>query len=423
MSTSIRGQHLHFDCASGIAGDMCMGALIDAGVPSAVIQAAIVAVGLGEDRLRVEPIVKSGIASTNVWVRCEEGQTKSHGHGGARDHAHTHGQEDHDDHAHHHYSEIRARIENSALEPAVAKLSLAMFERLAVAEAKMHGLTLESVAFHEVGAIDSIVDIIGCAAAIHWLAPSSVSCSAVAMGKGTVRCAHGILPVPSPAAVEILRIAKAPISDGGLSIELCTPTGAAVLASVVEQWGAMPEMVPLAIGYGAGDLDLPDRPNVVRAMLGAPTAKPQAGDSVVEIRANVDDMSPELCDHAMEQMLSAGALDVWWTPITMKKGRPALGLGVLCEHASKDAVTAALFRETTSIGLRFDTVERSVLERTMTEVETRFGTVSVKVARHLGRIVNVAPEFEQCRSLARASDVALKDVYASAVSAAEIALR
>ncbi len=415
---SIRGRHLHFDCASGIAGDMCMGALIDAGVPPKVIEAAIAAVGLGDDRLRVESAVKSGIASTNVWVRCEEGQTSSHGHWGLHDHAEEHSGE----HDHHHYSEIRERIENSQLDAAVIKLSISMFEKLAVAEAKMHGLSLETVAFHEVGAVDSIADVVGCAAALHWLAPSSVSCSPVAMGKGTVNCAHGILPVPSPAAVEILRLAKAPITDGGLAIELCTPTGAAVLATVVTQWGAMPEMVPLVIGYGAGDLDLPDRPNVVRAMIGETTSV-QAGDTVVEISANVDDMSPELCDYAMTQMMRAGALDVWWTPITMKKGRPALGLGVLCEEATKDAVVAVLFRETTSIGLRYRSVRRTILERSMGEVKTRFGPVAVKIARHEGRIVNIAPEFEQCRQLAQSTDAALKDVYASAIAAAEIALR
>ena len=216
--------------------------------------------------------------------------------------------------------------------------------------------------------------------------------------------------------------AKAPIRDGGLSIELCTPTGAAILATVVSMWGSMPEMVPVAIGYGAGDLDLPDRPNVVRAMLGETTASTQA-NTVIELSANVDDMSPELCEHAMEEMMSAGALDVWWTQISMKKGRPALGLGVLCEDATKDAVVTALFRETTSIGLRYKRVHRTVLERAMSEVQTRFGTVSVKVARYEGNIVNVAPEYEQCRALARSSDAPLKDVYASAVAAAEMFLR
>ena len=298
MSSNIQGKHLHFDCVSGIAGDMCMGALIDAGVPAEVIVSAIAAMGLGDDRLRVESVIKSGIASTNVWVRCEEGQTASHGHSHdhhdhahehshdhAHEHAHEHSHDHHDhahehshdhehthddshehshdhahehshdhDHTHHQYSEIRARIEASSLDRGVIDLSLQMFARVAEAEAKMHGMSLEHVAFHEVGAIDSIVDIVGCAAAIHWLAPCSVSSSAVAMGKGRIKCAHGVLPVPSPAAVEILRIAEAPISDGGVAIELCTPTGAAILATVVDQWGSMPEMIPLSIGYGAGDL-------------------------------------------------------------------------------------------------------------------------------------------------------------------------
>ncbi|MCP4446008.1 MAG: nickel pincer cofactor biosynthesis protein LarC [Myxococcales bacterium] len=411
---SLHGKHLHFDCASGIAGDMCMGALIDVGVPADVVREAISNVGLGEDRLRVEAVVKSGIGATNVWVRCEDGQTETHGH--AVDHA-----TDLNDgnHAHHHYSEIRSRIEGSSLAPGVVKLSLAIFDKVAEAEARMHGMTLQNVAFHEVGAIDSIVDVIGCAAALHWLSPSSVSSSPVAMGKGVVKCAHGILPVPSPAAVEILRKAKAPVSDGGLAIELCTPTGAAILASVVTQWGSMPEMVPESIGYGSGDLELPDRPNVVRVILGEPSSGTSAkSDVVIEISANIDDMSPELCDFAMEQLVEAGALDVWWTPITMKKGRPALGLGVLCTESAQSEVTAAIFRETTSIGVRYRRMERTVLLRSITKVETKYGTVAVKVAREGKTIVNAAPEYEDCRALAVAKGVSLKLVFAAAVAAA-----
>ncbi len=420
MSVELKGKHLHFDCVSGIAGDMTLGALIDLGVPAGVVEAAIVAVGLGDDRLRVESVIKSGIAATNVWVHCDgkehDGDGKDHAH--EADHAHDHAH-DHD-HDHRHYSDIRERIEKSSLDVEVAELSLKIFDRVAEAEAKMHGTTVADVAFHEVGAIDSIVDIVGAASALHWLRPTSVSSSPVAMGRGKIKCAHGILPVPSPAAVEILRVAGAPVSDGGINKELCTPTGAAILAAIVDQWGSMPEMVPLRIGYGAGDIVLPDRPNVLRVMLGetsALTVTGSASDTVMELEANLDDMSPELCEHAADALFAAGALDVWWTAITMKKGRPALALRVMCPIASSEAVMAAIFRETSSIGLRSKETRRRVLEREIVSVETEFVSVAIKVARYEGEVVNVAPEFEDCRLLAEQRGVALKRVFAAALSA------
>lgn len=414
MSTELQGQHLHFDCVSGIAGDMTLGALIDLGVPAQIIRDAVSAVGLGEDRLRVEPIVKSGIASTNVWVRCDD-----HDHDHDHDHAHEH------DHHHHHYSDITERIQASSLSEEVVALSLKIFDCLAEAEAKLHGTNVLKVAFHEVGAIDSIVDIVGSAAALHWLAPKSVSASAVAMGRGTIRCAHGILPVPSPAAVEILRVAAAPVTDGGIDKELCTPTGAAILAAVVDQWGRMPEMTPLRIGYGAGDIDLPDRPNVLRIMLGAAASQSAQsdGETVVEIEANIDDMSSELCEYAAEALFAAGALDVWWTSITMKKGRPALALRVLCSEQVAEAMIALVFQETSSIGLRWRRTQRRVLQREFVTVRTEFGAVPIKVARYQGRVVNAAPEFEACRKLAEGQKVALKRVFAAAASAWQLAAK
>jgi uncharacterized protein (TIGR00299 family) protein len=402
MSADLQGQHLHFDCVSGIAGDMTLGALIDLGVPADLIREAIKAVGLGDDRMRVESVVKSGIASTNVSVRCDDEE------GGASE-----------GHDHHHYAEIRQRIEQSSLSKGVIALSLKIFDRVAEAEAKLHGTTVEAVAFHEVGAVDSIVDIVGAAAALHWLAPASVSASPVAMGRGTIRCAHGILPVPSPAAVEILRVAEAPVSDGGIDKELCTPTGAAILAAVVKQWGSMPVMTPVCIGYGAGDIELPDRPNVLRVMLGRTHTAPQetSGDTVTELEANIDDMSSELCEHVTEELFSAGALDVWWTPITMKKGRPALALRVMCGNASAEAVMSVIFCETSSIGVRTKETVRRVLQREIVQVETEYGPIPVKVARYLGKVVNAAPEFEACRRQAKVHDVPLKQVFAAASSA------
>lgn len=421
---NLRGAHLHFDCVSGAAGDMTMGALLDLGVPREVITDAVASVGLDASRLRVEKIIKSGIAATNAWVHCQDASSElpALSHDPAHEHSHQHsdaGAHSHDDgHGHYPYAGIRKQIQDAALADEVKGLSLAIFDCLARAEAKLHGTTPDEVVFHEVGAVDSIVDVIGAAAAVCWLAPASVSASAVAMGGGSIRCAHGLLPVPSPAAMEIMREANALVSDGDLDKELCTPTGAAILASLVSSWGSMPAMTPLAVGYGAGDDDLPDRPNVLRVTLGRPhSLRAGTADSVVEIETNLDDMSAELCEFAAETLLEAGALDVWWAAITMKKGRPAWTLHVLCEPPLVEAITDIILRETTSIGLRMQHKQRRRTDRELVEVTTEYGVIHMKIARHLGQIVNAAPEFEDCKVRARQARVPLKRVFAAANAA------
>jgi hypothetical protein len=297
-----------------------------------------------------------------------------------------------------------------------------MFERVARAEAALHGVSVDDVAFHEVGAIDSIVDIVGAAAALAWLAPSSVTAASVIVGHGVVKCAHGLLPVPAPATLEILREAGGVAHGGGLARELCTPTGAAILASAVTEWAPMPAMVPVAVGYGAGDMDFPDRPNVMRATVGR-LVQDSGAERVWRIEANIDDMSPELCEHAAASGFAAGALDVWWTPVIMKKGRPALELSALADQASRDAVVAALVRETTTIGVRMYPVSREVLGRRVVEVDTAYGRLPVKLAllAALGeeRVVNAAPEYEPCRRAAERHGVPLKQVYAAVIAAYE----
>ena len=397
--TELRNQHLHFDCASGAAGDMTVAALIDCGVPQSVVAEAVAAVGLDPGRLSIKRIVKSGIAAVDFRVVVDDLVAEK----GERDH-----------HSHHHYDEIRTRVEGANLSPDVVKRALEIFDRLARAEAKLHGTTVEKVAFHEVGAIDSLADIVGAAAALSWLSPAQVSSSPVAMGHGHIECAHGRLPVPSPAALEIMRSAGALVADGDAETELCTPTGAAILASIVTSWGPMPSLVPVAVGYGAGDVDLEDRPNVLRAVLGSA----QAGSTgMVRVEANIDDMSPELCEHVAEELFAAGAADVWWTPITMKKTRPAVQLSVLTGAASLDAAISVILTETTTIGVRFDEVSRQTLQRESVEVETRFGPIPIKVARLRGQIVNVAPEYEACRAAAKQHGVPLKRVFAAALAA------
>lgn len=486
-----RGLHLHFDCASGIAGDMTLGALLDLGVPLDVVGDALDRVGAGRRRLSAERCVRGSVAAMNVTVATdgaieglerwhghshdhgEHGHGHGHGHGApghshAHGHAHDHHNHDHahDHHAHDHphdhpahdhphdpghshphgsasghihvpYRAIRARIAGSTLGADVKALALDIFDRLAAAEATLHGKTVETVEFHEVGAIDSIVDVVGTAAAWCHLAPASASCVSVAMGHGTLRCAHGVLPVPAPAALEVLRAAGGVMADGGLARELCTPTGAAILAATVTRWGAMPTGRPVAIGWGAGDADFADRPNVVRltalspsgAAATADAAADAAGDATIagelvwQLEANLDDMSPELCAVALDAAFAAGALDVWWTPITMKKGRPAFLLSALASEERRGDVMRAILRETTTIGLRCSPRRRQVLPRRFVTVETAYGPIPVKVAYEPAagdereHVRNAAPELEACRAAAALHQVPVKDVMAAALVA------
>lgn len=418
---TLQGQHLHLDCPSGAAGDMTLGALLDLGVPVDVVGAALDAIGAGRGRLRIARVVKAGIAATDLKVDTAgelPGANHHHHHHHHDDHHHDdHEHAHHRHHAHYHYRDIRHRIEHAALTDGTRRRALDIFDRIARAEAKLHGTTVEDVAFHEVGAIDSVVDIVGTAAALDWLAPATVTCASVAMGHGTITCSHGVLPVPAPAALEVLREAGGVMADGGVARELCTPTGAAILAATVTTWGAAPTGRPLGIGWGAGDSDLADRPNVLRATVLATATATATRDEVWQIDANVDDMSPELCTPAAEAIFAAGAVDVWWTPITMKKGRPALALSALASDEARGAVIAAILRETTTIGVRFSRRERTVMARESVPVSTRYGTIGVKVARDDGRVVNAAPEYEDCWAAARAHGVPVKLVFAAALAA------
>jgi pyridinium-3,5-bisthiocarboxylic acid mononucleotide nickel chelatase len=451
--TGPRGLHLHVDAASGAAGDMMLAALIDLGVPVDVIGAALDAIGAGRERLRVTRVVKAGIAAVDVKVDTggtlagiaphahraaddgEHGHAHDHPHEHEHAHEHEHGHEhehahgaDHahahaHKHPHYHYADIRRRLTEAALTEGTRRLALDIFDRIARAEAKLHGTTVDNVAFHEVGAIDSVVDVVGTAAALDWLAPARVTCASVAMGHGTLRCSHGLLPVPAPAALEVLREAGGVMADGGLARELCTPTGAAILAAAVTAWTPAPTGRPAAIGWGAGDFDLADRPNVLRLTALAPTAAAasaatsstadngtaEPGDTVWQIDANVDDMSPELCAPAAEAIFAAGALDVWWSPITMKKGRPALLLSALATAEARPAVIAAILRETTTIGVRYALRQRAVLARRTVVVETRYGALPIKVAEDGGALRNAAA--------ARQHGVPVKLVFAAALAA------
>lgn len=406
-----RGLHLHFDCHAGAAGDMALGALLDLGVPAEAITRALDRMGIGGERLGARRRVIGGLSATDVRVDtggAEGAETRHH---------------------HHPYRAIRARIEGAELGAAATARALDIFDRIARAEAALHGVGEDEVEFHEVGAIDSIVDVVGAAVGLAYLQPSSVTAASVAVGHGTVDTSHGLLPVPAPAALSILREAGAVVEGGGAPRELCTPTGAAILASAVTSWSPMPAMVPVAAGYGAGDAELSDRPNVMRAVLGraGPEGREGAGregegpegrDFVYRIEANLDDMRPELAEAALDSLFAAGAADVWITPVIMKSSRPGAQITAIAPEGALDSCLDALFAESTTIGARFDRVRRRVLDRRCVEVETEYGPIPIKLAYDRGDSpINAAPEYRACRDAARRAGVAVKAVLDAAIAA------
>lgn len=395
--TAIRGKHLYLDCFAGIAGDMFLGAMLDLGVPEQHIRAGLAQVPLSGYRLQIARERRRGIEGCDVKVIIEEG-----------------GEEGGHPHGHRSWREIRELLERSDLEASVKRRALDIFTRIARAEGRIHGMPVEEVSFHEVGAIDSIVDIVGAALALDYLAPALITSRPVPLGHGTVKCAHGVFPVPAPAALEIL--AGAQVTDGGLDVELCTPTGAAIVASCVESFGELPAGVLIGVGYGAGDSDLEQRPNHLRAILLEPRTSGSA-EAMGVIEANIDDMPPEWCGHLTELMFEAGARDVWYTPIVMKKGRPAITLSALCTSSRREQISTVLLEQSTSIGLRFYQVERQTLARRIVEVETPYGRLQIKVALDGQRVINASPEFEICRAAAKRLGVPLKEVYAAAITA------
>lgn len=396
-----RGKTLFFDAFSGIAGDMTIAALLDLGVPLLVVERALAALPLEGFHLHRGHAHRSAIVATTFEVHVEGSQPLRT------------------------WSTIDAMLAASSLDPAVRHLARAVFRRLGVAEARVHRTRLEDVHFHEVGAVDAIVDIVGAAAALTWLG-ADVVCAPLPMGRGFVRAAHGPLPNPAPAVVTCLE--GCPTYEVPLDAELVTPTGAAIAATVATRFARWPTMAPLRVGFGAGRRELPDRPNVLRLVLGdvaaatdAPDAAPAATHLVVE--ANVDDMTGEVAGWAIDALLAAGALDAWAVPATMKKGRPGLVVSALCDAARADAVTAALLRETTSIGVRRVPVTRTERPRRTTTVETAYGPIAVKISEGPFGPPQIKPEFDQCAEAARRAGVPVREVIAEATATARRAAR
>jgi uncharacterized protein (TIGR00299 family) protein len=410
---------LYFDCFSGAAGDMIVGALIDAGVPLAELRAALGSLAIEPDAVWTEPVKRAGISATKFCVRGEDDARPAPPDGlgpappdGLRPAPHPH----------RHLKGIYKLIDGSALSRAGKDRAKGLFERLGEAEAAIHGTTLEKVHLHEVGALDSIIDIVGAVFSLEWLGVDEVVASPLNVGSGTIRAAHGLYPVPAPATLRLL--AGAPIYAGEQQAELVTPTGALLVSSYASRYGAIPPMRVSQIGYGAGSREFSDTPNVVRVLVGeAQGTRAGAGvdgaapQRVVVIESEIDDMNPQIFGALMDRLLAEGALDVFYTPVQMKKNRPGTLLTIVAAPDLRDALVGTVFRETTSIGVRYREMSRECLDRETVTVQTPVGAVRVKVARRNGEILNASPEFEDCARIAAECGTPLKDVQAAAVKA------
>jgi len=383
----------YLDCASGISGDMTLGALVDAGAELAAIQAGIDSLGLATCRLVASEVKKRGFRATQIVVEHEP------------------------EHAHRHLSHITAMIDRSNLTPRARDMATRIFRKLAEAEAKVHGSTIEKVHFHEVGAVDSIADVVGAAIGFDLLDIERVVCSPVPTGHGFIEIAHGRSSIPAPATGELLR--GVPLTPLDVEGELTTPTGAAIVAALASEFGPLPAMTVERIGYGAGQSDFP-QPNLLRLLLGTQAVAARSTEhrphveSILVLETNLDDCPGDAIGHAMERLFAAGALDVAITPIQMKKGRPGLLLSVQAQPANVDALEAILFQETTTLGVRRQQVLRTVLQREPHEVATPWGPVAGKIAYLPNGSVRFTPEYEACHRVSTEHGLPLADVLAAA---------
>lgn len=386
---------LYLDCFSGISGDMCLGALIDAGADPGWLEAELRRLPVQGWDMLVCRDSSYGITGTRVRINVRE-----------------------DHQPHRHYSDIRDMIAGSTLPERARDTAIRIFDRIAGAEGKVHGVPAHHVHFHEVGAVDSIIDIVGTALALHCLDVDRVICSPVPPGSGQIMCRHGLLPVPAPATAELLR--GIPLKGMDVQGELTTPTGAAIAAELAGSFGPVPEMTVSAVGYGLGSKDF-GIPNFLRVFIGSQAQMESlyGSDSVLVMETGIDDMNPQIFGHVMERLFSAGALDAFFTPAQMKKNRPGCLLTVLCRPRDKNAILGILFEETTTLGVRCREEKRFLLERTFGEVETPYGRVRIKTALDgSGRSLRSAPEYEDCKKISLEKGVPLRKVYEAALLAA-----
>lgn len=378
---------LYFDCFSGAAGDMVLGALIDAGCPPRQIRVSLDALRLEGWELHVDEVTKSGLRATKVNVTVAEESAERT------------------------YNDIVKIVADAALDDAIKARALSILETLAAAEGRVHGVASEEVQFHEVGSLDSIIDIVGTSAALEHYMPARIVTSSIATGSGTAHTSHGTIPLPAPAVAEIVARRGAPIHGSG-HVELLTPTGAAILATVSHDFGSPPPMVIDNVGYGAGTDELAI-PNVVRVLIGTSI---EGDATAVVLEANIDDMSPELLPDVIDLLLSEGAQDAWLTPIVMKKGRPAFTLGVLCGLDRAHELRDLMFRETSTLGVRMTSVAKSALERHWVDAQVEGMTVRVKIGRRGSRNITSAPEHDDAVAVARATGLPLRRVYELALA-------
>ncbi len=381
----------YFDCFSGISGDMVLGALVDAGLDIHQLESELRKLRFESWSISAERVKRKAIAATKVHV--EAGPQ----------------------HHHRHLSDILKMIDSASLAPRAAENARKIFQRLGEAEAKVHNTSIEKVHFHEVGAVDSIIDIVGSAIGFDILGIESFACSSLDVGSGRVKTEHGVLPVPAPATAELLR--GAPTFSSGIEKELVTPTGAAIATTLSSSYGKMPPMRVAAVGYGAGSADLTEQANVLRILIGESVAQEVAAgpDALVSvIETNLDDMSPQIYGYFVERALAAGALDVFSTPVQMKKNRPGQLVTILCEVSNRSRLIDLIFHETTTIGVRTYEVHRQTLNRESVPIETPLGAIRMKVSRLNGTILNAAPEYEDCQRIAAQKGVPLKQVLSTA---------
>jgi uncharacterized protein (TIGR00299 family) protein len=445
------GKTLYFDCFSGASGDMVLGALLDLGLPLDALRQALASLAIDYGTIEAEPVLRAGVSATRFRLHerehahvhsCESGHehehvderrpddhgapTGHHGHGtggharhdqdGERDdhgesgHAHGHAAA----HAHHSLAEIGRYIDRSALSVEGKTRAREMFRRLAEAEAAIHGVPLERIHLHEVGAVDSIIDIVGAVFGMEWLGATEIVSSPVNVGSGTVRCAHGVLPVPAPATLRLLE--GVPIYAGAVARELTTPTGALLLTTYARRFGPLPPMTVTRVGYGAGRRDVAGHPNVLRLLLGAAEATAPT-ERIVSMACEIDDMNPQLFGPLMDRLYAAGALEVYYAPVQMKKNRPGTLVTVIALPEQRDALSGVLFTETTTIGVRYQDMHRERLDRELRTIDTPVGPIRFKVAHRQGSLVNASPEFEDCAKAAAERGLPIKEVQAIATKA------
>ena len=381
---------VYFDCASGASGDMLLGAVVDLGLEVDTLRQELAGLALAGYRLEASRVVRAGVAATKVDVVVEPG-----------------------DKPHRHLRDIRALLEASSLEPAVREQALSLFARLAEAEAAVHGTSPEKVHFHEVGAVDSIVDIVGGVLALRWLGASRFVASPLNLGSGTVTMSHGTFAVPPPATARLVQ--GVPVYGEGEG-ELLTPTGALLVTAHACAYGPLPPMRIERVGYGAGGRETKGRPNVLRLVVGQEDAA-AAGERVLVLETELDDASPQILGPLLETLLAKGAKDAFFTPVQMKKGRPGVLVTVIAPPLAREAVEEVLFRETTTLGVRRQEWERTVLERETARVDTAYGPIRVKIGRRRGVVYNAWPEFDDCVKAAGERGVAVKEVIAAALAA------